>query len=87
MTIAFTNFIGYTAAIVGTFLMLPQVLKLYSTKKAGDVSIWMVIFYVVNCFLWLLYGIGISAMPVIVANAVALVISIAQLILKLRYDR
>jgi uncharacterized protein with PQ loop repeat len=43
-------------------------------------------YYVVNCFLWLIYGCLIVAPPMIVANAVALVIGIVQFVLKLKYS-
>ncbi len=85
MGITFTDSVGYIAAVIGTFLMLPQVVKFYRTKKVGDASMASVILYVANCSLWLTYGFLSSAKPVVVANAVALVISIAQLILKLKY--
>lgn len=79
------NIIGYTAVAVGTSLMLPQVIKAWKTKRVEDLSFGMVVLYFFNCLLWLLYGLLIAALPVIVANSIALVISIAQVILKLKY--
>ena len=38
-------------------------------------------------FLWLFYGILIHSVPVILANAVSLVLSLAMLALKFRFDR
>lgn len=81
----FVNIIGYSAAVVGTSLMLPQVAKSWKTKSVGDLSFGMTVLYFFNCLLWLSYGVLIAAMPVIVANSIALVISIVQLGLQLRY--
>lgn len=81
-----TNVIGYAATVVGVSLMLPQVIKSWRTKKVEDVSLGMVTLYFFNCALWLTYGILISAKPVIITNAIALVISVLQLILKLKYS-
>ena len=80
-----TEIIGYSAAVVGTSLMLPQVIKSLRTKSVGDLSYMMVILYVINCVLWLTYGILINAWPVIVCNFIALIISFVQLGLKVRY--
>jgi MtN3 and saliva related transmembrane protein len=81
-----TEIIGFAAAVVGTSLMLPQVIKSIKTKKVKDLSSGMLTLYFFNCLLWLIYGILISAWPVIVCNFIALIISVVQLILKKRYD-
>ena len=78
---------GYVAAVVGTSLMLPQVIKSIKTKKVDDISSWMLWLYFLNCVLWLAYGIMISAMPVVVCNLVALIISVIQLRLKYQYSK
>ena len=82
-----TNLIGYTATVIGTFLMLPQVIQSLRTKKVGDVSMGMVVLYVLNCFFWLIYGLLLNAPPLLIANSIGLVISIFQLVLKLKYGR
>ncbi|MGA9365526.1 MAG: SemiSWEET family transporter [Bacteroidota bacterium] len=79
------NLVGYTAAVVGTFLMLPQVVKSWRTKRVEDLSLGMTILYFLNCLLWLIYGLLITAVPMIVANSTGLVISIIQVALKLKY--
>lgn len=78
--------IGYLAAAVGTSLMLPQVIKSLKTKRMEDVSLVMLVLYFFNCILWLAYGALISAWPVIISNFIALIISIIQLFLKLKYS-
>jgi lactoylglutathione lyase len=80
-----TLLIGYTAVAVGATFMLPQVLKSWKTKRVDDLSLVSVILYFANSALWLAYGILIAAWPLIFANALALVISIVQGILKLKY--
>lgn len=79
-----TEIIGFTGATVGTFLMLPQVIKSIKTEKMDDVSSVMLWMYFLNCLLWLTYGILILKWPVIIGNSLALIISIVQLILKLK---
>ena len=83
----FTQIIGFLAAVVGTALMLPQVIKTIKTKRADDISTMMLVLYLLNCALWLTYGSLIKAWPVIACNFIALIISIIQLVLKFRYQK
>jgi MtN3 and saliva related transmembrane protein len=79
-----TNLIGYLAAVVGTVLMLPQVIRSWRTREMHDVSLGMVWLYVANCGLWLTYGLLADLRPVWLTNGAALAISLVQLWLKLR---
>ena len=81
------NIVGYIAAVIGTFLMLPQVAKSLKTKSVEDLSMGTVVLYFVNCLLWLTYGALIGATPVIVANGIGFVISVFQLVLKIKYGQ
>ncbi len=81
----FTLTIGYVATITGSFLMLPQVIRSWKTKRAADVSSGMVGMYFANSVLWLTYGFLIHDTPVALANAIALVIVSVQIGLKMRY--
>ena len=87
MATLIAEIIGYAAALVGTSLMLPQVIKSFKTKHVGDLSFVMVILYFLNCVLWFAYGILISAMPVILCNAIAIIISIILITLKIKYNK
>jgi len=80
-----TEIIGYAAAAVGTSLMLPQVIKSWKSKHVDDISYGMVIMYVINCSLWLIYGILLKAIPLALCNFLALIVSLAQLYLKIKY--
>jgi MtN3 and saliva related transmembrane protein len=82
-----TNAVGYGAAVVGTFLMLPQVVKSWRTKRVEDLSLVMTILYFFNCLLWLIYGLLLTAAPMIIANSTGLVISVIQVGLKLRHGK
>lgn len=81
------DIVGYTATVVGISLMLPQVVKSWRTKSVKDLSYGMVWLYVANCALWLVYGLLIIAYPIIAANFCALLVSLTQLALKIKYAR
>jgi len=80
-----TQIIGYAAASVGTVIMLPQALRTFRTKKARDVSLMMLVAYLVNCALWSAYGLLISSMPVLLCNILAFFISVAMLAMKAKF--
>ncbi len=80
-----TEIVGYSAAVIGTSLMMPQVIKSLRTKEVGDISFAMLVLYFLNCLLWATYGILIYAIPVIICNVIALVISVVQITLKIKY--
>jgi MtN3 and saliva related transmembrane protein len=79
--------IGYVAAFSTTISFVPQLLRVVRLKSARDISLGMFLFFSWGVFLWLLYGIIIHSWPVTVANAATLGLSIAILLLKLKYDR
>ncbi len=68
-------------------MMVPQVVKSFRTKRVEDLSLPMTILYFFNCALWLTYGVMIGSWPVMVANSLALMISVFQVILKIRYGQ
>jgi MtN3 and saliva related transmembrane protein len=80
-----TTIVGVGATTTGTVLMLPQVIRTWRTRRADDLSFTMVLLYVINCALWLVYGLLIGAVPIVVANAAGLTIAIVQLVLKVRF--
>jgi len=81
-----TNIVGFTAAIVGTSLMLPQIIKSIKTKSVKDISFIMLWLYFFNCVLWAIYGALIVSWPVIICNTIAFLISTRQLSLKFIYN-
>ncbi|MDP8966742.1 MAG: SemiSWEET transporter [Cyanobacteriota bacterium] len=79
------DLLGLIAGTLTTIAFLPQLYKTWKSKSAQDVSLVMMITFCTGLFLWLLYGLAIHAMPVIVANAVTLILALMILVLKIRY--
>jgi MtN3 and saliva related transmembrane protein len=80
-----TTLLGLIAGACTTFAFLPQLLKIRETKSTHDISFWMYVVICTGILLWLIYGIMIGSVPVILANAVTLVIALMILILKIKY--
>ena len=79
------NYIGFFAAFCTTIAFLPQAIKVYKSKSTKDISLYMFLIFTIGVLSWLIYGIIIFNIPVILANAVTLVLSLIILIYKLRY--
>jgi len=79
------NYIGFFAAFCTTIAFLPQAIKVYKSKSTKDISLYMFLIFTIGVLSWLIYGIIISNLPVILANAVTLALSLFILIYKLKY--
>ena len=79
--------VGFIAGFFNTVTFIPQVYKTWKTKSASDVSIQMFIIATTSASLWSVYGIMINKPSVYTANTVVFLLSTAQIILKLKYDR
>ena len=79
------KYIGFFAAFCTTIAFVPQAIKVYKSKSTKDISLYMFLIFTIGVLSWLIYGIIIFNLPVILANAVTLVLSLFILIYKLQY--
>lgn len=77
--------IGMTAGILCTISFLPQVIKIFKTKRSNDLSLVTFSLFPLGVSLWLVYGILMREAPIIVANALTLALCILIVIMKLKY--
>jgi MtN3 and saliva related transmembrane protein len=79
--------LGYIAGTLTTAAFVPQVLRIWFTKSARDISWTMFIVFTAGVALWLVYGILLGTWPLILANGATLALASAILVLKWRYGR
>ncbi|HYA57411.1 MAG TPA: SemiSWEET transporter [Thermoplasmata archaeon] len=79
--------IGSIAAICTTGAFVPQVVRVWRLKAADEISFATFVLFSVGVSVWLVYGLEIDSLPVVVANAVTLVLSLTILSLKVSYDK
>ena len=77
--------VGYSATVLGTLVFLPQVIQIWKTKRAKDVSLLSFSMIFLGSILWTTYGILILATPIIIVNTVIAVLSALIIIMKLKY--
>lgn len=78
---------GLVAGFLTTAAYLPQVLKVWRSRSARDVSLGMFSLMVVGLALWLAYGLMIGSLALILSNIITLILAGLVLIGKLRFDR
>ena len=77
---------GFAAAILSTVAFIPQVVKTWRTKSAGDVSFTLLITFSTGCLNWVIYGILVNSKPVTIANTITLMLNLAILALKVKFQ-
>lgn len=81
----FTELCGFLAGTLTTLSFVPQVIKAWRTKSCNDLSWGMLIIFSSGVLLWLIYGLRLSAPPIIAANAMTLLLLIVIIVMKISY--
>jgi MtN3 and saliva related transmembrane protein len=66
---------------------VPQLVQVVRSRSAHDISTSMFLIFCAGLVLWLFYGLLLGSKPIIIANAVTLVLAGTILGLKLHYER
>ena len=64
-----TQWIGIAAGVLTSVSMLPQLIKIIKEKKAGDVSVVMLLVLIGGLALWTVYGFMKEDWPIIITNS------------------
>ena len=78
--------IGFVAATFTALAFLPQVLKAWRSRSAGDLSAGMLLTQSIGVALWIVYGLAIRSAPIIVANAITLTLTLLLLVFKKAFE-
>ncbi len=79
--------VGYLAAILTTGSFVPQAWLTLRTRNVSGISLGMYSSFTVGVALWLVYGVALGEWPIVVANAITLVLATTILAVKLIEDR
>lgn len=70
-----TEIMGHLRALLSSITFIPQVVKTWKTKSAGDLSLNMLLIVVTSTIVWLVYAFSLNLLPVILANSIIFVLS------------
>jgi MtN3 and saliva related transmembrane protein len=77
--------VGYAAAIISTCSFVPQAWLTFRTRNVSGISLGMYGAFTLGVALWLVYGLLLSAWPIVIANAITLALAGGILLMKIRY--
>tara|TARA_B100001971_G_C17692411_1_gene287693 strand:- start:12 stop:305 length:294 start_codon:yes stop_codon:yes gene_type:complete len=80
------NLVGFLAGFCTTIAFIPQVVKVWKTKSTKDISLSMFAIFTFGVLCWTVYGLLIFNLPMIVANAITLILASAILIAKIKFS-
>lgn len=77
---------GSIAFITSFIGLLPQIYKTLKTKSSQDLSMIMLINYLICSLAWIVYGSSTDSMFVLSSNILGLVVSLMLILIKRYYD-
>jgi len=77
--------VSAVAATLTTVAFVPQALHIIRCKDTRAISLHMYLVFATGVALWLVFGVMIWNWPIMLANAVTLVLALAIIRMKLRY--
>lgn len=81
------NHLGFAAAVCTTGAFVPQVVLVWRERGAPGISTGMYLMFIVGVAMWLLYGLALHSWPVVIANALTLVLACAVLGMKWYFEQ
>lgn len=81
-----TTMLGYAAGSMTTLAFVPQVVRTLKTRSARDLSWGMLLIFILGVILWLVYGVSLDSWPIIVCNAVTLILNLVIAAVKATHD-
>lgn len=81
----FIDLVGYMAAALTTVAFLPQVIKVWKSKSTRDLALPTLLSFIAGVLMWFVYGVLVKSTPIIVANAVTLILNLVLLRFKIKY--
>lgn len=84
--INYNQIVGLVAGTFTTFSTLQQMIKVWLSKSAHDVSIVMFLIAFTGNALWALYAVMINYCDLVMANIISLFLVSCMIIMKLKFD-
>lgn len=77
--------IGLVAGLLTTLAFVPQVLRVWRTRSASDISLSAFACLVSGIVLWIIYGVMLDSLALLLANGVTLFLALGILVGKIRF--
>jgi MtN3 and saliva related transmembrane protein len=71
--------------VLTTLSWIPQVVRTWRTRPAGDLSLGMLSAFAAGVTLWLVYGVAIASAPVVIANVTTLILALLLIAMRIAF--
>ena len=79
--------LGFVAGALVTCSLIPQIIRVFRLRSAREISMLFTTLLLLGLILWLTYGVFFRLIPVILWNAVGIILAAVLLYAKLKYGR
>jgi MtN3 and saliva related transmembrane protein len=79
--------LGFVAGALVTCSLIPQLIRVFRLRSAREISMLFTTLLLLGLILWLTYGVFFRLIPVILWNAVGIILVVVLLYAKLKYGR
>jgi MtN3 and saliva related transmembrane protein len=79
--------LGLAAGTITSFTFIPQVIQIWKTKSAKDLSLVMLLLLITGVSMWLGYGILVKDAAIIYTNSMVLAMSLIMLFFKFKFKQ
>ena len=83
----YATYIGIFAGICTCISLLPQFIKIIKSKKAENISYWMLFILLTGVGTWVWYGVLRNDLPIIITNSVSFIINTLVIIFTIKYKQ
>jgi MtN3 and saliva related transmembrane protein len=83
----YIDIIGLFAGACITISTIPQILKVWKTKKVKEISLKMFAILTFGIAVWIVYGILKSDWPIIITNSISLFLNLIMVYFILHYEK
>ncbi|WET03174.1 SemiSWEET transporter [Flavobacterium johnsoniae] len=83
----YIDILGLFAGACITISTVPQILKVWKTKKVKEISLKMFGILTFGIAIWIVYGILKNDLPIIITNSVSLVLNLIMVYFILHYEK
>ena len=83
----YIDIIGLFAGACITLSTIPQIIKVWKTKKVKEISLRMFSILTFGIAVWLVYGFLKNDLPIIITNSISLILNLIMVYFILTYEK
>ena len=79
--------VGHAGSLLSSVTFIPQVYKVWQTKRTQDLSLSMMFIVFSSTIVWIIYGVGLTLWPVIICNSIIAILSLMLIYFKFTFEK